>query len=63
MRESFMERVAPLVRTDLARLAHEAETDLLAAHETVDVVPARFKRRLVLEALKEPWDEIGRAHV
>ena len=55
MRESVMERVVPLVRPDLARLAHEAETDLLAAHETVDAVPARFNRRLVLETLKQPW--------
>ena len=55
MRESVMERVALRVRPDLARLAHKAEANLLAAHETVDTVPARFKRRLVLESLKQPW--------
>jgi hypothetical protein len=56
MRESVMERLAPPIRKDLDRLAREVSVGLVEAHETVETVPARFKRRLVLDALKQPWE-------
>jgi hypothetical protein len=55
MRQSVMERVAPTVLQDLERLVHEPYAAVLAAHERVETLPARFKRRLVLQALKHPW--------
>lgn len=56
MRESVLERVGPPVRSDLERLAGPLQTSVLAAHETIETNPARFKRRLALEALKHPWE-------
>jgi hypothetical protein len=56
IRDPVLDRLAPAVRKDFERLAGSRHTDLLAAHETVETIPARFKRRLVLRALKQPWD-------
>jgi len=55
MREPIIARVAPTVRQDLDRLTHEAATIIQTAHENVEHVPARFKRRLVVDALQHPW--------
>ncbi|HEY6085478.1 MAG TPA: hypothetical protein VIU63_08775 [Nitrospira sp.] len=46
----------PQVRPDFDRLLRDAQNRVLAANDKVDAVPARFKRRLVLDALKQPWD-------
>jgi hypothetical protein len=56
MREPALDRLAPAVRKDFEQLAGSRHTDFFAAHETVETIPARFKRRLVLKALKQPWD-------
>lgn len=56
MRESALERVTPTVRSEVDRLVPDAQTAFLAAHETVETVPARFKRRLVVDSLKQPWE-------
>jgi len=56
MRQSVLDRLAPTVRKDFEQLTGSRHTDLLAAHETAEKIPARFKRRLVVKALKQPWD-------
>ncbi len=56
MRESALERVTPTVRHDLNRLVPDAQSAFVAAHETVETVSARFKRRLVVDSLKQPWE-------
>lgn len=56
LRESVMERVAPALRQELERLTHEAQVKFSAAQETIETILARFKRRLVLDALKRPWE-------
>ncbi|HEY7531816.1 MAG TPA: hypothetical protein VH681_03420, partial [Nitrospiraceae bacterium] len=45
----------PAVRSDVERLAGPVQGTVLAAHESADTYPARFKRRLTLKALKQPW--------
>jgi hypothetical protein len=54
--QSVLDRLAPAVRKDFEQLTGSHHTDLIAAHETVETIPARFKRRLVVKALKQPWD-------
>lgn len=58
MRESILERVGPLVRHDLERLARRPRSEMLESHKTIDtdIVPARFTRRLALNSLTEPWN-------
>jgi hypothetical protein len=56
LRQSVLDRLAPAVRKDFERLSGSHHTDLLTAHEAVETIPARFKRRLVVTALKQPWD-------
>lgn len=56
IRQSALDRLAPVVRKDFERLAGSYHRDLITAHATVEKVPAQFKRRLVVEALKQPWD-------
>jgi len=56
MRQSVLDRLAPTVRKDFEQLTGIHHRDLLAAHETVEKVPARFKRRMVTKTLKQPWD-------
>ncbi len=56
IRQSMLDRLAPTVRKDFEQLTGIHHRDLLAAHETVEKVPARFKRRMVTKALKQPWD-------
>jgi hypothetical protein len=56
MRQSVLDRLAPAVRKDFERLTGSHHTDLLTAHEAVETIPAQFKRRLVVKALKQPWD-------
>lgn len=56
MRQSVLDRLAPAVRKDFEQLTGSHHTDLLTAHESVETIPAQFKRRLVVKALKQPWD-------
>ncbi|MBU6480414.1 MAG: hypothetical protein KGS09_07720 [Nitrospirae bacterium] len=56
MRQSVIDRLAPAVRKDFERLTGSHHTDLLTAHKAVETIPAQFKRRLVVKALKQPWD-------
>ena len=56
MRQSALDRLAPVVRTDFERLAGSHHRDLLTVHESVENTPAQFKRRLAVNALTQPWD-------
>jgi len=56
MRDSVLERLTPAVRPEFDHMLEEAQRDAAAAAGAVETVPARFKRRLVLDALRQPWD-------
>jgi len=56
MRESVVERLAPAVRVDVDRLLPGSYAKILAAQESVEKVPARYKRRLTLDSLHRPWE-------
>jgi hypothetical protein len=56
IRQSALDRLAPTVRKDFEQLTGPHHRDLLAQHEGVEQIPAQFKRRLAVKALKQPWD-------
>jgi hypothetical protein len=58
MRESVLEQVIPAVRKDLA-LLREVQTALIETHAAVETVPARYKRRVAVAALKQPWEGLA----
>jgi len=51
-----IERLMPAVRSDVQGLPEQIERDGATVTLLGETVPARFKRRLVLDALKHPWD-------
>jgi len=59
MRESTLERLIPAVRPEIDRLLPVIQTTLVANHGTVEVIPARYKRRLTVAALKQPWEGLA----
>ena len=59
MRQSVLDRLAPTVRKDFEQLTGSHHRDLLTAHEAVEKIPAQFKRRLIVKALKQPWDGLA----
>lgn len=59
MRESVVDRIGPPIRNELERLVGARQTAVLAAHETIETNPARFKRRLAVAALKHPWEGLA----
>jgi hypothetical protein len=61
MRDSTLSRLAPEVRPFIDRLLPGVQLSLSQAHSTVDTVSARYKRRLVLEALTHPWEGLSHA--
>ena len=56
IRQSALDRLAPIVRKDFEQLTGSRHRDFLAAHETVEKIPAQFKRRLAVTALIQPWE-------
>ena len=56
MRQSVLDRLAFTVRTDFERLTGLHHTDVLATHATDEKIPAQFRRRLVTNALTQPWE-------
>jgi hypothetical protein len=56
MRQSVLDRLTTAVRKDFEQLSGSHHTDLLTAHKAVEKIPAQFKRRLAVKALKQPWD-------
>jgi len=57
MRDSSLERLMPAVRPQFDRLIRQVRAN--AVRETMESVPARFKRRLVLDALQQPWEGLA----
>lgn len=55
MRESILERVSPAVQRDFDRLAGDKQNAIAQVHEIVDQMPAKYKRRLALTSLMQPW--------
>lgn len=56
MRDSELERLAPAVRPEFDHLLGAPARNLIADAGAIETVPARFKRRLVLDGLREPWE-------
>jgi hypothetical protein len=56
MRESVVGRAAPMIRQALDPATSEAHAQIVSAHTTVETLPARFKRRLAMQSLKQPWE-------
>jgi hypothetical protein len=56
LRDALLERLAAFVRPEFERVIPAVKAGNRATGENSDTVPARFKRRLVLDALKQPWD-------
>jgi hypothetical protein len=59
LRESLFLRLTPTVRPILDRLLPAPQLALSQAHSSVETVGARYKRRLALTALKNPWEGLG----
>jgi len=58
-RDSVVERLMPSVRPDVQRLPNQMERDGAGTSVSGETVPARFKRRLILDALRQPWDGLA----
>src|SRR5262245_47390319 len=56
IRESLLERLTPSIRSDFERLVPRSGLHGAVMSETAESLPARFKRRLVLDSLKQPWE-------
>ena len=56
LRDSLIERLSPSVRPELDRIIAELKPVDKSTKESAETAPARFKRRLVLDALKQPWE-------
>jgi hypothetical protein len=59
MNQSTIDRLAPAVRKDFEQFTRSQHRALLAMHEKVGTIPAQFKRRLAVKALKQPWDGLA----
>jgi len=59
MNQSTIDRLAPAVRKDFEQFTRLQHRSLLTAHETIETIPAQFKRRLAVKALKQPWDGLA----
>ena len=59
MHQSVIDRLAPLVRKDFERLTRSQHRTLLIEREKIETIPAQFKRRLAVNALKQPWDGLS----
>ncbi|SLM49341.1 conserved protein of unknown function [Nitrospira japonica] len=58
-RDSVIERLMPAVRPDVQGLPEQVERDSAGAAVSGETVPARFKRRVILDALNRPWDGLA----
>jgi len=58
-RDSVIERLMPRVRPDLQGLPQQIERDGATAAASGETVQARFKRRLILNALTQPWEGLA----
>ena len=61
LRDSSILRLAPAIRPVMDQLLAAAQFSLVQAHQSVDTITARYKRSLVVTALKQPWE--GLSHI
>jgi hypothetical protein len=59
IRQSALDRLAPTVRKDFEQLTEPRHRDIHTQHQAVEEIPAQFKRRLAVKALKQPWDGLA----
>lgn len=52
---SVVDRLAPVVQPDIEKLQGPQQTRVLATHAIGRDVPARYKRRIALQSLTDPW--------
>ena len=59
MREPSLARLTPTARPMVDRLLASAQLALTEAHATVETINARYKRRLAVASLKQPWEGLN----
>ena len=59
LREPSLARVTSTVRPMVDRLLAPAQLALTQAHATVETINARYKRRLAVTTLKQPWEGLS----
>ncbi|MDH4186736.1 MAG: hypothetical protein OEV08_07045 [Nitrospira sp.] len=59
LHQSALDRLDPVVRNELEHLSGSHHSDWLTAHEHVDRFAAKFKRRLAVNTLKQPWSGLS----
>ena len=52
---SVVDRVAPMVQPDIEKYQGAQQTQVLATHAVGRDVQARYKRRIALQSLTDPW--------
>lgn len=59
MRESAVERIRPAVQDTFMPTVVRTHADIVSAHRTLDHPPARYKRRLAVQSLTQPWEGLA----
>jgi len=57
--ESVIARIRPAVERALDTAAQDTHDTVVAAHQTVDTFPARYKHGLAIGALTQPWEGLA----
>lgn len=52
---SVVDRLAPMVQPDIEKHQGKQQTQVLSTHAVGQDVPARYKRRIALQSLTDPW--------
>ena len=52
---SVVDRLAPIVQPDIEKHQGKQQTQVLSTHAVGQDVPARYKRRIALQSLTDPW--------
>jgi len=52
---SVVDRLAPMVQPDIEKYQGKQQTQVLSTHAVGQDVPARYKRRIALQSLTDPW--------
>src|SRR5262245_23149377 len=55
MREPTIERLRPGLQASFDAKTRDAHAQIVDAHTTVENIPGRFKRRLAIQPLMQPW--------
>jgi len=63
MNQSTIDRLVPAVRKDFEQFTRPQHRNLLAMRETVETIPAQFKRRLMISMVRPGpfiwWSGLG----